>query len=234
MNTQQLKNYILVTLVIVVSIALLIGVKNGSFDNLFSTQESNQGVNQPGSNNQENIDTELYSESDPVKGSADAPITIVEFSDFECPFCKRFYDQTLSQIEKNYVETGKAKIVYRDFPLERIHPTAKTASLAAECAKEQGKFWEYHDKIFDNQNQLSKTSLKEWAEEIGLNTESFNQCLNNKKYENEVLEDLSAGRNLGVQGTPHFIIRSSEGETTSLSGAQPYSRFETVLEQYSS
>ncbi len=96
-------------------------------------------------------------DNDPVKGSEDAPITIVEFSDFECPFCGRFFSQTLPLIEDNYIDTGKVKFVYRDFPLS-FHPQAQPAAEAAECANEQGKFWDYHDKIFNNQGALSTAS----------------------------------------------------------------------------
>ncbi len=114
-------------------------------------------------------------DDDPAKGSPDAPVTIVEFSDFQCPFCSRFFEQTLPQLEKNYIETGKVRLVFKDFPLDNLHPNARPAHIAAECADEQGMFWQYHDVLFENQaqwNRLSSVDLKlqfsEYATILGL------------------------------------------------------------------
>ncbi len=167
---------------------------------------------------------EVSADDDPVKGSEDAPVTIIEFSDFECPFCARFYSQTLSQIEKNYIDTGKVKLVYRDFPLS-FHQEAQPAAEASECADEQGKFWEMHDKIFENQQLISDSSYKQWATEMGLDTEQFNECLDSGKYASEVQKDFADGQAYGVSGTPAFFING-----TKLIGAQPYSKFEEVIE----
>lgn len=164
-------------------------------------------------------------DDDPAKGSATAPVTIIEFSDFECPFCARFYSQTLSQIEKNYIETGKVKFVYRDFPLS-FHPNAQKAAEAAECADEQGKFWELHDKIFDNQQAIAVSNLKQYAQEIGLNTAQFNSCLDSGQMVSEVKKDFQDGQSYGVTGTPGFFINGIP-----VSGAQPYSVFEGIIEQ---
>ncbi|NOZ81244.1 MAG: thioredoxin domain-containing protein [DPANN group archaeon] len=106
-------------------------------------------------------------DDDAMKGSPDAKVTIVEFSDYQCPYCERFYSQTLGQIEKNYIDTGKVKLVYRDFPLS-FHPHAEKAAEAAECAGEQGKYWEMHNKLFDNQESLGVDNYKKWAGDIGL------------------------------------------------------------------
>jgi len=97
-------------------------------------------------------------DDDPFKGNADAPVTIVEFSDFQCPFCLRFYQQTLPSIMENYVDTGKVKFVYRDLPLDSLHANARPAHIASECADEQGKFWDYHDILFDKQTEWSRLS----------------------------------------------------------------------------
>ncbi|MFH1587183.1 MAG: DsbA family protein [Candidatus Diapherotrites archaeon] len=167
---------------------------------------------------------EVSVDDDPVKGSEDAPVTIIEFSDFECPFCARFYSQTLSQIEKNYIDTGKVKLVYRDFPLS-FHQEAQPAAEAAECADEQGKFWEMHDKIFENQQAISDSSYKQWAAELGLDTGQFNECLDSGKYASEVQKDVADGQAYGVSGTPAFFING-----TKLIGAQPYSKFEEAIE----
>jgi len=165
-------------------------------------------------------------DDDPVKGDPNAPIIIIEFSDFQCPFCERFYTNTLPQIVSQYIDTGKAKLVFRDFPLS-FHPNAQPAAEAAECADEQGKFWEMHDKIFENQGSMSVESYKLWAEEIGLNTEQFNSCLDSGKYASEVQKDFSDGAAAGVSGTPTFFINGEK-----LVGAQPFEAFKAVLDKY--
>src|SRR3989338_10355646 len=159
------------------------------------------------------------------KGDEDAKIVIVEFSDFQCPYCGRFYEQTLSQIDDNYVKTGKVKFYYADFPLDSIHPNARPAANAARCAGEQDKFWEYHDKVFENQETLSNDNYKKWAQELGLDEDKFNDCFDSKKYDGEVNKDLQEGSSNGIQGTPGFIINDKI-----LSGAQPFSAFQQVIE----
>ena len=163
-------------------------------------------------------------DDDPFLGKENAPVTIVEFSDFQCPFCERFYTQTLSQIENEYIKTGKVKLVYRDFPLG-FHQYAQKAAEAAECADEQGKFWEFHNKIFENQQQLSSDNLKQWASKLGLDTNKFNGCLDSGKMTSEVQKDLKDGSAAGISGTPGFVINGKL-----ISGAQPFSVFKQVIE----
>ena len=168
-------------------------------------------------------------DDDPVIGSPDAPVTIIEFSDFQCPFCERFYTQTLPLIEENYVKTGKVKIVFRDFPLNSIHPQAQKASEAAECAYELGgndAFWKYHNKLFENQDALDVASLKKYAVEIGLDANKFNSCLDSGKKASEVAKDLADGEKAGVTGTPAFFINGRLVE-----GAQPYANFQKVIDE---
>lgn len=165
-------------------------------------------------------------DDDPVKGSENAPVTIIEFSDFECPYCGKFYRQALQKIEENYIQTGKVKLVYRDFPLTNIHDNAQKAAEAAECADDQGKFWKYHDKLFENQNSFGVSSLKQYAKDLGLDTQKFNDCLDSDKYKQEVQDDLQDGRQAGVTGTPAFFINGKM-----LRGAQPYSEFKQIIEQ---
>lgn len=167
----------------------------------------------------------VSADDDAMKGDASAPVTIIEFSDFQCPFCGRFFEDALPQIEDKYVKTGKVKFVYRDFPLESIHPQARPAAEAAECAHEQGKFWEFHDKLFANQQGLSVDNFKKWAQELGLESTQFNDCVDSKKYADEVSKDLADGSAAGVSGTPAFFVNGHE-----LSGAQPFSAFEAVIE----
>ncbi len=167
---------------------------------------------------------EVSADDDPVLGDADAPVTIVEFSDFQCPFCKKANDEALKEVKEKYVQTGKVKLVYRDFPLE-FHPEAEPAALAAECADEQGKFWEYHDLLFANQASLSDANYKKWAQELGLDTEQFNGCYKGLKYLDEMRADMSDGQKYGVSGTPAFFVNGKL-----LTGAQPYAAFEQEIE----
>jgi len=178
-------------------------------------------------------------DDDPVRGNPDAPITMVEFSDFQCPFCQRFHQTTLPLILENYVDTGKVKFVYRDFPIVSIHPNgAVVTAIAAECADEQGMFWQYHDKIFQNQKNWERLAtedivneLRAYAEEFDLNTNQFNDCLDSSKYLNEVNNDLQEGTSYGITGTPVFFIGNEERGYIKVTGAQPYSVFQSVLDQ---
>jgi len=153
-----------------------------------------------------------------------APITLIEYSDFQCPFCGRFFTQTLSAMKDKYIKTGKVNFVYKDFPLDAIHDQATPAALAARCAKEQGKFWEMHDTIFTNQELLSETNYKKWAVALGLNTNEFNGCFDSRKYLGAIQEDLEEGQNLGISGTPGFSING-----TVVVGACPLSTFEEAF-----
>ena len=177
-------------------------------------------------------------DDDPVKGDPNAPITMVEFSDFQCPFCARFFTETLPLIQKNYIDTGKVKFVYRDFPIPSIHQNAIPAAIAAECADEQGMFWEYHDKIFENQilwkdldNQNVVSTFEQFAKELDLDTDTFNTCLESAKYLDEVQNDLNDGVSYGVAGTPGFFIGNEKIGYGMVSGAQPYAAFQQVFDQ---
>lgn len=176
-------------------------------------------------------------DDDPLKGNQDAEITIIEFSDFQCPFCLKFHEQTWPLLEKNYLSTGKVNFVYRDFPIQSIHPNAMPAALASECADDQGKFWEYHDKLFENQRmwqdldiQTGVNTFKQFAQELGLNMDEFNSCLDSGKYIDEVRNDLDAGREYGVTGTPGFFVGNEKIGFTKIIGAQPYSVFQRVID----
>ncbi|MBI2548217.1 thioredoxin domain-containing protein [Candidatus Woesearchaeota archaeon] len=168
---------------------------------------------------------EVSADDDAAKGSSKAPITIIEFSDFQCPYCGRFYAETLPLIKEKYIDTGKVQFVYRDFPLG-FHQHAQKAAEAAECAGEQEKYWEYHNLLFENQNALDTTSLKAYAKQLGLNTGEFNQCLDEGKMTAEVQNDFEQGSRYGVTGTPAFFINGVE-----IVGAQPYAAFEQIIEQ---
>jgi protein-disulfide isomerase/copper chaperone CopZ len=166
-------------------------------------------------NTQPTIQNFEITTKDHVKGDFNAPITLVEFSDFECPFCERHYP-TLNRILNEY--KGKVRLVYKHFPLSSIHPNAQKAAEASECAAEQGKFWEYHDKLFENQRSgFSVEKFKQWAKELGLDTTKFNDCLDSGKYAQKVKDDYQEGLQKGVSGTPSVFVN---GEL--IVGAVPY------------
>lgn len=183
---------------------------------------------------QETRERPVSIDDDFVKGRPDARITMIEFSDFQCPFCGRFYRETLPHIDRDYIQAGKVRMVYRDFPLDN-HEHAQKAAEAAQCAGEQGKFWEMHDKLFDNQKALEVSNLKKYAKALGLNMARFEQCLDTGKYAEEVLKDLADGREAGVSGTPTFYIGyTSEGMTVQaipVRGAVPYSTFKQIFDR---
>lgn len=172
----------------------------------------------------------------PILGRLDAPVTIIEFSDFQCPFCGQYFSQTLPDIEKNYIDSGKVKLVFKNMPLEDLHPNAKEAALAAECANEQGKFWDYHNKLFSDQNNWSDLSssnatstFKQYSSQIGLDTR-FNSCLDSGKYVDKVNKDIQDGNIFGVTGTPTFFIGNDKKGYHILVGAQPYTTFQQQLD----
>ena len=162
----------------------------------------------------------------PVKGDENAPVTIVEFSDFECPFCASFYRDTLPQVISEYIDTGKAKLYYRHYPLD-FHPSAKKLAVASECANEQGKFWEMHDIIFDNQaaGDFADETITSWAGELGLDTGSFSACLASGKYDDKIAQDLAEGAEAGVDGTPSFYVNGER-----IVGAQPFESFKALID----
>jgi predicted DsbA family dithiol-disulfide isomerase len=139
----------------------------------------------------------------PSRGAANAPVTIVEFSDFQCPFCGNLFP-VLKEIEKKYADT--LRVVYRQFPLTSIHPYAQKAAEAALCAKDQNKFWEYHDSLFENQNDLTVESLKSRAANLKLDTAAFNACLDSGKQNAAIRKDIADGNKAGVTGTPALFI----------------------------
>ena len=177
-------------------------------------------------------------DDDPVLGNPDAPITIVEFSDFQCPFCAKFHSQTLPLINENYIKSGKVNFVYRDFPIQNSHPNAMPAAVASECADDQGKFWEYHDMIFQNQGQWKDLELiqvvnlfKQYASELKLNEDEFGICLDSGKYLDEINNDLQEGQSYGVTGTPGFFVGNEKIGFTKIIGAQPFSTFQKILDE---
>jgi protein-disulfide isomerase len=142
----------------------------------------------------------------PVNGKADATLTMVEYSDYQCPFCARNYNDVMPILQEEYIDTGKLKFVMREYPLSNLHKNATNASIAALCAGDQGKYWEMHSLLFENQKALGVDNLKSFAGTIGLDTATFNECLDGKKTEKLVRKDMASGAKLGMRGTPGFFI----------------------------
>ena len=168
-----------------------------------------------------------------ILGNPDAKISIVEFGDYQCTFCYRFHDDTMKMILEQYVKNGKVNFVYKDFPLNG--PSSMMASEASYCAQEQGKFWEYHDIIYENwegenTGWLTRNALDRFAEDIQLDLSKFNSCMNDSKYREKVLEIEQFAREINIDATPYFII-FDDTDAYRIIGAQPFEKFEQVLNE---
>lgn len=223
---------------VILGLLLIISIFTGGFGFGTNTPTGGTVVNPPADNEPTTI-AQVSIDDDTILGDKNAPVTIIEFSDYQCPFCRRSYTQVMPQVIANFVNTGKARLVFRDFPLTSIHPGALPAAMAAECADDQGKYWEMHDKIFDEQNKLGQGSvpftnedLKKWASELGLNTDDFNSCLDSNKYAKEVEADFADGNSYGVSGTPTYFIGNDKDGYKIIGGAQPYEVFDQAINSY--
>jgi protein-disulfide isomerase len=170
----------------------------------------------------------------PALGSATAPVAIVEFSEFQCPFCRRHFDQTFSSLKQNYIDSGKVRYVFRNFPLTEIHPNAKAAAVAAYCAGEQGAYWKMHDALFTNQPRLGPALYDELAKSLDLDVKKFTACREARESEKKIEQDMAYGQSVGVQGTPHFFIGHLKGgqvvDVQRVNGAQPLANFTQVID----
>lgn len=179
----------------------------------------------------------VSTEGEPFRGKKDAKLTMIEFSEFQCPFCGRHVRETVPQLEKEYIETGKVKYVFRDLPLESIHKNAFKASEAAHCASDQNKFWEMHDRLFANQNSLEPAMLTAHAQAIGLDTKKFQQCLDSGKYADDIRKDIGEANKIGITGTPTIVIGMTQPNDPKIKvlkvirGAQGYSTFKTAFDE---
>lgn len=180
-------------------------------------------------------------DDDPVLGDKNAKVTLIEFSDYECPFCKRHFEQVYPSIKKDYIDTGKVKLVYRDYPLPFHDPMATFEASAANCAREQGgdsAYFKFHDEIFtktkSNGNGLTKDQIYQIASDLGLNQASLKACADSEKYADEIKKDVTDGSSVGVSGTPSFFIGKSDqsGSITgqNIVGAQPYANFKAIID----
>ena len=184
---------------------------------------------------------EVSTDDDPVMGDKNAPLTLIEFSDYECPFCKRSFTDVFPELKKNYIDTGKVKLVFRDYPLP-FHPNGQKEAEAAECARslsDDAMYFKFHDQIFtkttSNGTGLALTELPNIAKSLGLNVTQFQQCLDSDKFKKEVEKDIADGSAAGVSGTPSYFIGAStkDGKISGkmLVGAQPFSAFKTLIEE---
>lgn len=160
---------------------------------------------------------------DPILGDPDAPITIIEFADFQCPFCIRHFQETYPQLVAQYGD--QIRFVFKNFPLRTLHPDADSAAQAGECANEQGKFWEYHDLLFGGTLGLGQEAYEGYAEQVGLDLAAFNACLEEGRYAEAVDRDYALGQQTGVSATPTFFVNG-----IALEGAYPFATFASIID----
>jgi protein-disulfide isomerase len=164
-------------------------------------------------------------------GRDDAPVTVVEFADYQCPFCRKFQSETFVELKKNYIDTGKVRFVSRDLPLD-FHANAPGAAMAARCAGEQGKYWQMRDTMLVSSADLSPDSLLRYGKQINLDITAFSACLNDKKYAAAIQKDVADANTLGISGTPSFVVgKTAEDQINGVRivGALPYSAFDTAI-----
>ena len=172
-------------------------------------------------NKEKTLEQGITSEGTRFIGNPNAKVTVTEYSDFRCSFCGRFYRETFSLLKEEYIDTGLIKFEYKDLPVVG----GDQAALAGQCANEQGKFWEYKSKLFNNQAQINEANLKTWAYELGLNKQQFDDCMATNKYAAQINKEALEGRTAGATGTPSFVIN---GEL--VVGAQPYAVFKQKID----
>lgn len=176
----------------------------------------------------------LIQDDDVVRGDPNAPITILEYSDFTCGFCEKFFHETFPQLLTEYIETGKVRFVYRDFPRAPGGPALHSAQ-AARCAGQQGAYWPMHDRLFNSGGQLSMDQLKGYAKELGLNVEKFSQCLDSNEFVTDIFKDRMEGGTLGIRGTPAFVLFptnvSDDSNLILIPGAFPFETFKEQIDK---
>jgi protein-disulfide isomerase len=200
---------------------------------IYSAGTGNANPSQLGASAEETVSGEALelNSGDVVLGDLNAPVTMIEYSDFQCPFCGRFYSQTENLIKENYIKDGKVKFVYRHFAF--LGPESRAAAEAVECAKDQGKFWQYHDVLFDaeikdgqeHNGNLNRDLFVSLAQNLGMNTADFAACVDSKKYADKVESDYAGAQSLGVRATPTVFINAQKVE-----GALPYAQFKVIID----
>ena len=176
-------------------------------------------------------------DGEPTKGDKNAKLTVVEFSEYQCPFCGRHVRDVFPNIDKEYIQTGKVKYVFRDLPLESIHKNAFKAAEAAHCAGEQKKYWEMHDRLFANQSALEPAMLTAHAEAIGIDSKKFQACLDSGKFADQIRKDIAEANKYGITGTPTTVIGLTQpnGQTIKVArvvrGAQGFNAFKAAFDE---
>ena len=210
-----MKKYYLIAIPIVIAIIVL-----------YYTQNPSQGK-------QDKITTQMLMQNgSPLMGNPDAKITIVEWGDYQCTYCYKFSQSSRDQILEEYVKTGKANFVFRDFPLNG--PVSVLAAQGSYCANDQGKYWEYHDEVYRNWNGentgwVTRDSLAQFAKTVNIDVDEFNKCMDDKKYQQKVLDNEKFGTSIGIKATPSFLVFSNE-KIIKIEGNQPLSVFRQVLD----
>jgi len=199
-------------------IPIIIGVISGAFLGFYPEQEQNE---------EKLTKSKLIENGSPVLGNPSAPITILEWGDYQCTFCYRFHDTTLNTLEEDYIKKGKVNLVFKDFPLNG--PDSVLAAEASYCAHDQGKYWEYHDELYKNwggerTGWITNWSLNAFASSVGLDLDKFNQCLDEHKYQDKVNSLYQDGKDLGIDATPSFLVFNDE-KIIKIRGNQPLETF---------
>ena len=204
--------------IILLAIPIVVGIVTGAFlASLYPETDSENGLTA----------AQLLNNGSPIWGDADAPVTIVEWGDYQCTFCYRFHQGTLDIIKEEFIDTGKAKLVFRDYPLNG--PDSLLAAEATHCANDQGKYWQYHDELYKNwggerTGWITIESLNRFAETVNLNLDEFNACLEEHTYQDMVVAQYEHGREIGIDATPSFLIFNEE-KTIKIRGNQPLETF---------
>ncbi len=212
----------------IIAIPVVIGVLGGLALTLLEKGNSNQDE----STSNVLTKSRLIDGGSPILGDPKATITIVEFGDYQCTFCYRFHQSTLSTIEAEYLESGKVNLVFKDFPLNG--PDSTLAAEASHCANDQGKYWQYHDELYNNwggerTGWITRDSLDKFAKNTGLNLIEFNSCLDDHKYRDKVLSSYKYGQEIGIDATPSFLIFNDE-KIIKIRGNQPLQSFVNAID----
>lgn len=197
---------------------IIIGIAAGAFLSFYPEPEKNTEML---------TKTKLIQDGSPVLGDPSAPITILEWGDYQCTFCYRFHESTLNTLDQEYIQTGKVNLVFKDFPLNG--PDSILAAEASYCAEDQGKYWQYHDELYKNwagekTGWITRWSLNAFGSTVGLNLEKFNQCLDEHKYQEKVNQIYEFGKDIGIDATPSFLIFNGE-KIIKIRGNQPLETF---------
>lgn len=201
-----------------------------SFEINNNIQPENKNQQTEQAHNAKQDDATISTDDDPALGNEDAPITIINFSDYQCSFCKKFYQDIFPQLNEDYIQEGTVRYVFRDFPLS-IHPKAQYAHYAAECAKDQQAYWEMHNILFEKQEQWVESEnimeeLGSYAQELNFNTKVFNECMSSEKHRDEIAKDRQDALIYGFKGTPTLVVNG-----TILRGITSYEKLQEVIEK---